>query len=75
MAVGACIQNMLLEAHSQGLGACWLGEILKNKHRVNKLLQVDDRYELCAVIAFGYPDEKPVEVSRKPVGDLIINEF
>ena len=29
MAIGACVQNMLLEAHSLGLGSCWLGEILK----------------------------------------------
>jgi len=29
LAIGACIQNMLLAAHSLGLGACWLGEILK----------------------------------------------
>ena len=28
MAMGACIQNMLLTAYSFGLGTCWLGEIL-----------------------------------------------
>ncbi|MFH0877583.1 MAG: nitroreductase family protein [Candidatus Omnitrophota bacterium] len=33
MAIGACIQNMLLEAHVLGIGTCWLGEILnQNKH-------------------------------------------
>jgi len=29
LAVGACIQNMLLAAFSLGIGSCWLGEILK----------------------------------------------
>ena len=32
-AMGACIQNMLLAAHALGLGAVWLGEILKNARR------------------------------------------
>jgi nitroreductase len=32
-AIGACIQNMLLFIHSLGLGAVWLGEILKNKDK------------------------------------------
>ena len=28
MAIGACIQNMLLQVESLSLGACWMGEIL-----------------------------------------------
>ena len=32
--MGACIQNMLLAAHGLGLGAVWLGEILKNADAV-----------------------------------------
>ncbi len=31
MAIGACNQNMLLAAHSLGLGAVWLGGILKKR--------------------------------------------
>jgi nitroreductase len=71
MAIGACIQNMLLEAHSLGLGSCWLGEILKNKHKVNEIFDVDNRYELFAVIGFGYPSQSPVS-ARKQIKDLIL---
>jgi len=71
-AVGACIQNMLLEAHSLGLGACWLGEILKNKDKVNHLLGLSERYELMAVVALGYPAESP-KSNRKPLKDLILS--
>ncbi len=77
-AIGACIQNMLLTAHSLGLGACWLGEILKNKEKVNQILNLPERpaspaggHELMAVVAFGYPAEKP-KSTRKPLKDLVL---
>ncbi|MDI6888576.1 MAG: nitroreductase family protein [Methanocellales archaeon] len=37
MAIGACTQNMLLAVHSLRLGAVWLGEILKEKEKVNRI--------------------------------------
>jgi nitroreductase len=57
-AIGACIQNMLLTVHSIGLGAVWLGEILKNKDKVLELLGGAQNLELMALLALGYPAEK-----------------
>ena len=37
LAIGACIQNMLLQTHALGLGSCWLGEILRNSKDVESL--------------------------------------
>ena len=54
-AIGACIQNILLAAHSMELGAVWLGEILKNKDKVSKILNAPSAFELVAVIAVGHP--------------------
>lgn len=70
-AMGACIQNMLLEAHSLGLGAVWLGEIIKSDENIRGLLGLGDHLELMAVIALGYPDEKP-KSSRKKLNELIV---
>ncbi len=53
--VGACLQNMLLMAHAQGLGAVWLGEILKNAAAVRDTLELSEDLELMAVIALGWP--------------------
>jgi len=64
-AVGACIQNMLLYIHSAGLGAVWLGEILKNKDEVLKLVGGSKDLELMAVIALGHPEEKGGKSSRR----------
>ena len=57
-AVGACIQNMLLAIHSMGLGAVWLGEILKNKDKMLEFIGGPNVLELMAVIALGHPAEK-----------------
>jgi nitroreductase len=72
MAIGACIQNMLLAAHSLGLGTCWMGEILNKKEEASKYLGLDDDLELLAVVAVGYPDERIDEPSRKPLKSLKI---
>ena len=36
MAIGACIQNMLLAATYQKMGSCWLGEILNQRVALQK---------------------------------------
>ena len=73
--IGACIQNMLLALHSSGLGGVWLGEILKNKEMVNKVLEAPDSYELMAVVALGYPADKKRTSKRKGVSDLVFREI
>ncbi|MDW7726005.1 MAG: nitroreductase family protein [Candidatus Methanoperedens sp.] len=72
--IGACIQNMLLAIHSMGLGAVWLGEILKNREKVNQLLGAPESCELMAVIAAGKPVEKPRSSSRKELAELTFRE-
>jgi len=70
-AIGACIQNMLLTIHSIGLGAVWLGEILKNKDKVLELLGSPRDLELMAVIALGHPAEKGGKGMRKDPHQIV----
>lgn len=70
--VGACLQNMLLAAHSLGLGAVWLGEIIKNSHEIIRLLNLSEHLELMAVVAVGYPADNGRSPSRKPLDELIV---
>jgi len=70
MAIGACIQNMLITVESIGLAACWLGEILNQKRKVAKFLKTDQDLELMAVISLGYSDEDLTETSRKSLKSL-----
>lgn len=72
--VGACLQNMLLAAHALGLGAVWLGEILKSAEQVRELLDLPEGLELMAVVALGRPAEGPRPGDRKDLGELILKE-
>ncbi len=73
-AIGAAIQNMLLTIHSQGLGAVWIGEILKNKEKINGYLDLPERLELMAMVAVGEPAHKNQSSHRRPLEELIVFE-
>lgn len=74
-AVGGCIQNMMLAAHSLGLGTVWLGEIINQQDQVLEALNIDkNKYELQAVIALGHPDQKGSS-SRKELSELMLEEY
>ena len=70
-ATGAFIQNMLLAIHALGLGGVWLGEILKSKDKVSKILNAPENLELMAVIALGHPAEKDGKASRKGLEEVV----
>ena len=74
-AAGACLQNMLLAAHSLGLGAVWLGEILKNAEGVRDCLGLGPGYELQAVVALGRPVSRDRRSTRQGLDDLILGWF
>jgi len=73
-AVGACVQNLLLAIHARGLGAVWIGEILKNADQVLRILDLPERLELMAVVAIGHPAHHNQSSHRRPVEELIILE-
>jgi len=73
--MGACHQNMLLAAHAMGLGAVWLGEILKSANEVRELCGLTDAMELMAVIALGHPAGKGGRADRKPVEEVLLKEL
>ncbi|MFW6415321.1 MAG: nitroreductase family protein [Thermodesulfobacteriota bacterium] len=73
--IGACVQNMLLAAHSLGLGAVWLGEILNRESEVMQGLNLDqEKYQLMAVVALGYPAEKG-HSDRRQLKELILEDY
>ncbi len=74
-AMGACIQNMLLAAHAMGLGAVWLGEILKNAETARLLLELPEAMELMAVVALGHPASRDQQSHRKDISEIILKEF
>ncbi|ADK84585.1 nitroreductase [Desulfarculus baarsii DSM 2075] len=74
-AVGACLQNMLLMAHALGLGAVWLGEILKNAEQARQVLGLSDDLELMAVVALGRPAGPAKATERLELSELVAESY
>lgn len=74
-AAGSCIQNMLLAVEALGLGAVWLGQILKKKNEVNTILGLSEDYDLMAVLAIGHPAHRNQKSNRKDLDDFILKTF
>lgn len=72
LACGAAVQNLLLAAHEEGLGACWLGEILARRADVEALLEVSDDLELVAVVAVGRPSPRERTGVRHPLEKILV---
>ena len=60
----ACIQNMLLMAHSLGVGTCWICH-LPRKSELRKMLNIPKHYDPIAYVALGYPYNGFREVVKK----------
>ncbi|PKM82249.1 MAG: hypothetical protein CVU89_06290 [Firmicutes bacterium HGW-Firmicutes-14] len=67
----AAIQNMMLKAHSMGIGTCWICH-LPPKRYLRKLLKIPSNYDPIALISIGYPLKGSVPVSRKAESQDII---
>ena len=64
--MGACCENILLEAESLGLGAVWQA-VEPNQQRIDairEIFELPDHIKPFAVIALGYPVTKKEAVSR-----------
>lgn len=57
LGIGACMQNILLAAHSLGLGAVALGDIYPAEPMIKKTFKI--KYDLSIGIAIGYPAYEP----------------
>ncbi|NIO19731.1 MAG: nitroreductase family protein [Candidatus Aenigmarchaeota archaeon] len=68
---GACIQNLMLMAHSLGLGTCWIGAF--DEERAKEILEVPENVRVVGIITVGYPDESP-KSSRRDLKDIVFQE-
>lgn len=61
-------QNMMLEAHSLGIGSCYLGAF--REKTVKKILGLKEE-KILSIISFGYPEEIPVAPERMPLESIV----
>jgi len=70
----AATQNILLEAHSLGLGACWIGTYGSvYEPNAKKVLNIPQDERLLSVIVIGHPAEAP-QKTRKELSELTFTD-
>jgi len=67
----AAIQNLMLAAHAEGLGTCWVGAF--NEEKIRRYLKLPERIRPVAVIPVGYPSQERKKASKKD--PLELTEF
>ncbi|MBN2250752.1 MAG: nitroreductase family protein [Candidatus Altiarchaeota archaeon] len=60
----ACIQNMILAAHSLGVGSCWICH-LPRKKEMRDCLDIPGHYDPIAYLALGYSQREPRSKERR----------
>lgn len=65
---GASVQNMLLAAHAQGLGTCWVGAF--DDKAVHEIMKLESHLWPVAIIPIGYPAK---DAEERPKRDDDVN--
>ena len=68
----AAIENMLLTAHSLGLGACWVGAF--DEEEIRRICNMPEHLNVQAVITIGYADETPLPPPKYRIEHIMFFE-
>lgn len=68
LSLGAAMQNLLLAAHDQGLGACAIGSF--HPASLASIVSLPPHLELKLLIALGYPVSQPKAPPLRPLGEV-----
>ncbi|MBS7610797.1 nitroreductase family protein [Candidatus Bathyarchaeota archaeon] len=69
--VAAAVQNILLAAHLEGLGACWVCAPLFCQEVVKKTLKLPEEFEPQAILTLGYPVGECSPPPRKTLSEIV----
>ena len=62
---------LLLQAHAEGLGACWMAGPMIARDAIHSLLGIKSPWQMVGAIALGYPAEAPpLRPTRKPLAQI-----
>jgi coenzyme F420-0:L-glutamate ligase/coenzyme F420-1:gamma-L-glutamate ligase len=67
----AAVQNILLAAHAEGLGACWVCAPLFCPQAVRTALGLPESWVAQALILAGYPAEEPAKPDGRALDEVV----
>lgn len=71
MALGAAIENMLLEACSNGVGSCWIG-INKDSENISNYFNYEKNLKIMSIVALGYVKREFTRTPKKNISQLVV---
>ncbi len=69
--VAMAVQNILIAAHAEGLGACWMCAPLFCQEEVGAALGVPSHWQAQALLTLGVPASKGKPPVRRPVDEVL----
>ncbi len=70
--VALAMQNLVLAAHSLGLGTVYVGAF--DARKAAQILAVPPGYAVVAMTPLGYPDAEPVAGTRKELAEIVFQD-
>jgi len=68
----AATENIMIAAHSLGLGTCWVAGVNRDYNDdAKKILGIPDDSEMVSFIPIGYPDEELVMGTKRSLNEVI----
>jgi nitroreductase len=68
--VAIAIEHLALQAVDRGLGTCWIASF--DEKAVKKIVGINDRYSIVALLSVGFPLYQPPPRPRLPIDELLI---
>lgn len=73
---GAAIQNILLTAHSMGIGSCWVGDIIDSGDEIKEIIGMNiEELEIMGIVTLGYSEECDCELKRRKFESFILGKL
>lgn len=69
---GIAMQQLVLAAHAEGLGTCWVA--LFDEEKARQILNVPDTHKIVAMTPLGFPDASPNARPRKELAEIVFAE-
>ncbi len=69
---GITMQQLMLAAHAEGMGTCWVGWF--DEEKVREACSVPQEYRIVGLTPLGVPEKQPSERPRKEFADILFSE-
>ncbi len=66
----AAVMALLLQAHAEGLGACWMAGPMVARHDIERQLRIARPFQMVGAIAVGHLQQAPAAPPRKSVEQI-----